>query len=222
MSMRRILQHQLDRSLLFDNSPAIYCLRMKILIRAVSLFLFSSILTGCSPYRTSEMLQRNYGQLSWHEFPSLGIRMQIPSSKTEIIKTENGNVCIRANQLPGEEPGLGHMFFIGMTKISNACMQTRWRKAASETNLYSKWLNERHDTCDLKEAPWMVSLRRDIPLSDGSWIRVSAMVHAYDMGGKPYIVPEDVTLAKRMIESIEPIKTNDCQSSSGEVKKLTP
>jgi len=52
----------------------------------------------------------------------------------------------------------------------------------------------------------MTTMRRDVQLADGTWIRVSAMLHAYDIKGEPEMVPEDVAVAKRMIESIEPMK----------------
>ncbi len=150
------------------------------------------------------MLRRSYGELSWHEMPSLGLRMLMPSPQPEILYTEKGNVVVRMNQLPGAEPGFGHMFFIGIIILSEDHIQARWGEAAEEEqNSFSKWLAERHDTCDLRTSPWMVSMRRDMSLLNGSWIKVSAMIHAYDTNGEPHIVPEDVTLAKRMIESIE-------------------
>lgn len=179
-------------------------MRMKYIAPFV---LACAMLAGCvSTRHTTAMLQREYGEFEWVDLPTLDARLLMPAPKPEIVLTKKNNVCIRAHQLPGEEPGFGHMFFIGLTRESGDSMVKRWNKSNQEPQPFSKWLGQRHDACELHETPWMTTMRRDVQLADGTWIRVTAMLHAYDIQGEPQMVPEDVAVAKRMIESIEPKK----------------
>jgi hypothetical protein len=178
---------------------------MRIKYTALSL-IACTIVTGCISRYSPSLLKREYGEFEWIDLPTLDARMLVCTPKPEVILTKKNNVCIRAYQLPGEDPGFGYMFFIGLSRASKNSMLKRWRKSENESQSFSKWLDQRHDTCGLHETPWMTSMRRDVQLADGTWIRVTAMIHAYNIQGNPKIVPEDVAVAKRMIESIEPKK----------------
>jgi hypothetical protein len=167
--------------------------------------IFIVLFCGCKSNDKSMYLSRQYGEFIRHDFQMLGVNILICTPEPEIMIIENDGIVIRGNQLPDSEPGFGHMLFIGLVKVTEEVMQKKWNNSVSEKSPHSQWLAKRHESLSINESPWIVSLRRDILLPDGTWIYVSAMIHAYDIDGKPYIVPEDVKVAKQMIESIEPM-----------------
>lgn len=134
-------------------------------------------------------------------FEDAGVQMELPDAVSSESSSKKDVLIMLHPTGQGEQAEQGYCVKIHVRRLSKAELDSNGRMAAHPlTDDFNKWYTTNHPSLDIRKAPKVWRIRKDVPTPGGLSLFIDGQVTVTKS------VDADLTETRRIVESIKPLR----------------